>query len=543
METKQIKTDLVTEEKSEEYTLISYSQAIKKVLSFSGSYTLSRLGAALNAIGNGIVVARLSESENAAGSFVTTLTAAVLGTVRNTMLSTGMVIGEQDRKDDAFHQISNTLIKSWILAGILSIPTIVILLYSESILVRLNIQKEVAHDTQRFFSGLSYGIPAIFWLTCDQQFALGIKKHKVVLISGISYALLPMMIGFPLALTTSLGITGLGHGAAISGWLTLIGMRVYFKIRASEFGDYELYKIKCENIKLSDFSQLLNRGLALGFQNITEWANLLALSIMTGQINSDDLIDLQVSLRPISSYIIILMGLAQAVGVMVSRYRGASQKALEKGNMEFARIAKINARTIGNIGIIIGFSSSLIIGAIIIGLSNQLVWLLGDSEHNSYDDSLAKSLLLITSGGLLVDSIRSVASVILVGNNDPWVPPLLSFVFMSLLSAPAGGLISLYFKLSVNWLYITRDIGITLAAMSIGCRWLHKSNINLETTPLPIKEKKHIRNDDAVLSRVDSSIQGKNPSKCFDWFRTNRHQDEYYQALGASAKSSWCMIL
>ena len=44
-----------------------------------------------------------------------------------------------------------------------------------------------------------------FLLPCDEQFALGIKKHKVVLISGISYALMPMMIGFPLAFT-SLGI-------------------------------------------------------------------------------------------------------------------------------------------------------------------------------------------------------------------------------------------------------------------------------------------------------------------------------------------------
>lgn len=429
------------------------------------------------------------------------------------------------------------------MAGLFSFPAITLLLNSESILVRLGIQKEVAHDTQRFFIGLSYGIPAIFWLTCDQQFALGIKKHKIVLISGITYALLPMMIGFPLALITPLGISGLGHGAAISGWLTLIGIRVYFKIRASEFDKYELFKIKCENIKYSDFCELLNRGLALGFQNITEWANLLALSIMTGEINSDDLIDLQVSLRPIASYIIILMGLAQAVGVMVSRYRGADQKAFEKGDIEFSRIAKINARTVGNMGIIIGFSSSLIVSAIIIGLSNQLVWLLGDSEHNSYDDSLAKSLLLITSGGLLVDSIRSIASVILVGNKDPWVPPLLSFVFMSLLSAPAGGLISLYFKFSVNWLYITRDIGITLAAMSIGCRWLQKSSINLKTTPLLVKEKKHTKKDDQVLSRVDSSIQGKNPSKCFDWFRTTRPQDEDYQALGTSAKSSLCIIL
>lgn len=110
--TKQIKKDLLTEEKSEEYILISYSQAIKKVLSFSGSYTLSRLGAALNAIGNGIILARLSESENAAGSFVTTLTAAVLGTVRNIMLSTGMVIGEQDQKDDTSdQQVSDTLKK------------------------------------------------------------------------------------------------------------------------------------------------------------------------------------------------------------------------------------------------------------------------------------------------------------------------------------------------------------------------------------------------------------------------------------------------
>ena len=110
--TKQIKKDLLTEEKSEEYILISYPQAIKKVLSFSGSYTLSRLGAALNAIGNGIILARLSESENAAGSFVTTLTAAVLGTVRNIMLSTGMVIGEQDQKDDtSYQQVGDTLKK------------------------------------------------------------------------------------------------------------------------------------------------------------------------------------------------------------------------------------------------------------------------------------------------------------------------------------------------------------------------------------------------------------------------------------------------
>lgn len=459
---------------------LSYGQAALDVFSLAGSYAVARLTVSAIILGNGIVFAKLSPAENAAGTFITTFTYSVMGFVRSVMLSTGMVAGEQYGAGE-FSRIGDTVVKSWVLGGGFSIFVAMILLNTEKILLSFGVENDVAEATQNYFNGVSWGIPSIFWLASDQQVAIAVKKPNVVLLSSIGYAFLTMAVGYPLALF-GMGTEGLGHGVSAAGWLSLIFLRLYYKLNASEFGRYGLFNFKI-HFKIVDFYSLLRRGLALGFQNLSEWGNLLAMSIMTGIVGKQASVALQSSLQPISAFNMMLMGLSQGLGVMVSHYRGACQQAIRSSNVELAELNEKNARTIGNVGILIAFCISVAVCTMFVLLSNLLVMLFSSTQAT---ESLGKDLLQINSLGVLPDSVRNVVNGILIGNDDPWVPPLISFMYMSLLCAPIGGAVVLYEKQSVNWLFITRNIGIALSALTLCGRWRHKSDTHAELERSPL---------------------------------------------------------
>jgi len=72
-------------------------------------------------------------------------------------------------------------------------------------------------------------------------------------------------------------------------------------------------------------------------------------------------------------------------------------------------------------------------------------------------------MLITTSVGLVPDSVRNIVSLILLGNQDQWIPTLTSLLFMTGLALPAGAIAMLKFNKTPNSLFIARDTGITVA--------------------------------------------------------------------------------
>ncbi|NNM58546.1 MAG: hypothetical protein HKM04_01870 [Legionellales bacterium] len=338
----------------------------------------------------------------------------------------------------------------------------------------------IADATQDYFTGMCYGLPAMFWVPIDIQLGLGLKAGKVAPIAGTAYSLMSMAIGYPLALC-GYGTKGLGIGSSISAWLTLIGLRIYFT--NSKFRPFNLFSYRLKG-SLNDYYVLLERGLAMGFQNISEWGSLMAITLIVNSQGAAAALAEEIAIQPITSFNLVLAGLAQGIGVGVAHYLGATNLCKSNNDHENAVLCRNNAQRYGNTGITLSAIAAILAGSSFMLFSKQLINWLGSSEGDaSVDEQLAFNLLAINSMGLLFDSIRIVTMTILIGNKDPWFSPLVSFFLASVLPIAIGAILTLYFNTSISWLFITRDIGIACAAAIIGTRWYVKSSNDEKELP------------------------------------------------------------
>jgi Na+-driven multidrug efflux pump len=489
-----------------EIKLISYSEALKEVIEYGGNGAFSKLPTAINIFSAGIIMARLGVTAAASGPFITLISYAATGSLREIISSTGMVVGEL-HGEKKFSNIGSVVCSSWILGGLLSIPVVALHLTSANILIGLGIPKPIAEDTQNYLTAMAYGFPALFWIASDMAFAIGVKKPRIASIAGTCYAVISMAAGYPLALY-GLGIKGLGFGSSLAAWSVCVGLRLYF-LTSEELRNYGIFEWQIKGIA-NDFSMLLKRGTALFFQNISEWGNLLALSIMVGRLSEKIAVAQEVALRPISFFNIIQLGFSNSVGARLAHYLGESKYYSKSGNNEAYGICIRNARLVGNLGILIGAVTSIISGVAFVVLSPQLINFLSGTDSVDYAHSF--SFLLINSIGLLPDSIRNITTRLLIGNNDIWFSPLISFLFMSAICAPTGGIISLVFQENANWIYITRDIGIGLSAITIGSRWFKSA---AEEKQVLIQENSSINSDSSKKYLREGESAGNNYNSFF----------------------------
>lgn len=500
--------------RKESIELLSFSQAIKSVSIQSIPFAISRLAVAANSIGNGIMFAKIGGDAVPAGALISSLQFVVLGTCRGALLSTSNIVGRQ-HGEKLKQEISRSIWQGWILGAALSVPTITILLCSENILKSAGISTSVAEKAQSYFVPFVIGVPATYWFTSDQQFALGIKRPKITLVASAAYGGLTMLIGYPLALSGELGVAGIGWGATASAIICLIGLRSYYWLNP-EFNEYQLFNNKLKGI-LKEFSYMLKLSLSMGIQNTIEWANFFAISLMAGHLGKPELLGIEPSIHLLMSYNLILLGQAQATGVIVSNAIGKIRAASKDNKEDLANLWRRKARRLGNAGIFVGLSISLVAGSLFCIIPNQLTPLFikeSDTFNNTY--SLAHDNLLINGIGLPFDSIRNLLISSLSGLKDIAFAPLLSFLFSTVGSLTSGYVLTSVAKLSSNWIFISRNGGIIIAAAGAGYRWLKQSSeneIRLLETRLSEQESLLGQNQNTYTDKITENQETYGDSK------------------------------
>lgn len=454
----------------ESVSRLTYGQAFQAMAKLGGPYTLGQLVNAGYVITNGIVIAKLGATAVAAGPLIGTLTYSVLGSFRGGVLATAVLVGEHNGAQE-YPQIGRLLQHSWVLGTALCVPAAVILFNAGNIFIAMGTPHPVAEVTQNYFTALLYGILPFFWLTSDQQFALGIKQPTVAMVSGAAFRLLSMAIGFPLALYTPLRLQGLGYGISIAAWATHIGTRLYFLSR-TDYAKFGIFLYQCKGL-LQNIKRLLKLGLPMGLQTLSEWGNLLAISIMMGRFGETVLAAEQGALQPIIMINLLLFAFVQATSVAVSNALGQARKFDAQGLYVLAGTAQKNARCLGNAGMMISCLAATLSAVPLIIWRGPIASLSLDRQAVNYQESLsmAQPMLISNALGLPADSVRVSSAGALRGYKDAVFAPSWSFLTMSVIGLVVGALLTLVYGWDANWLLITRAVGILLAAIGIVYRW------------------------------------------------------------------------
>lgn len=477
---------------------LSYPGACLVLIKQAGNYIIARGIFAGVILGNAVVITYFSPQAVIAAPLITTMHAMVMGTMRGTLFATGIISGQLNG-EGKFKEIGQVNRHGWVMSVILSIPADVILLNAHHIYHALGASDAVTQDVQSYFYSYIWAEPGILFLTCDYQLALAAKKTKVLLISGISFSALSALFGYLLALGPGpfprLEWAGLGYGTVIATYVTLGGVRLYF-YRSSDFEKFKLFAYRSHETFYNRLKtigrgllRILKLGSQLGAERFGEWFNLWMLSVLALEAGEHVLIAEQVAVEPMKAVNLILLAMVQSTGVVVANAVGQSNRALQLQDPGSYADARENARRLGNVSIITGVGLAAIGTAIIVPLRNQLIQLL-THDHKKLDQStivLAQAAVLYFGIRLLVDVPRNNGAGALRGFKDALYAPILSFIFMSLLMLPLGGVFTLVLDWGAEWLFITQDIGVLLAAVAIVRRWLITSRV--EDMPELIEEK------------------------------------------------------
>lgn len=465
---------------------LTYSAAVKHMLKTAGPFTLSNLSLAIYTIGNGIVLQQIGDDAVASGPLMATFAYSIFSTVNGILYATGILIGDLNgltsTDPNKAKEIGSLMRRSWVIGAGLAIPSLMVILNSGAMLKASGIEAAVAQEVQDYFTGISYGLVPIFLNFADQQLTLGLNHQKVTLISGTAYSAMAALFGYPLALGAfglpKLGTAGMGYGATLSGIISLIGLRTYFA-KNPDYAQYALYnwtrfadRAELKRYFTKDLMDFLRVGFPIGLQNLSEWGNLAILSMLAGQLGNDVLEATQVSIIPISAFGVLILALSQATGVSVAECLGAGKALLLKGERASYQVALKNSKTLGYAGLGIGSGVTLLIGSLFIGIPRQIssLFLNTDSSDSAAEEEIldmAETMLLINGIGLLIDTIRNVAGGGLRGYQDVNFVPIISFITMSVLGLSLGGTLAVGFDMGADTLFITRNIGMFIAAAAI----------------------------------------------------------------------------
>lgn len=454
---------------------------LRHLFSKTGPFALSNFFLASLILGNGAVLNELGPKATVAGPLMSTLTYALISTLNGILCATGILIGQlcgaENIRGDKTTEISHLMKESWIITTLLGIPTVIIFFNLNKLLISLGIESSTAGVSQEYFRALSYGMLPTLWNLNDEQLALGIGKSNLTIITGITYAALAMLFGYPLALGAlglpRLGPAGLGYGSAISGVLSFIGLRVYYYFNA-DFKKYDLYRINITFCQLiQNMICYLKLGFPIGLQNFFEFGNLAVISIFAGRLGSKVLTAEQVSLIPMSAYTVILSAWVQTVSIVVATALGEAKTLVQALEHEQARLAYRNAYTLANLAVSVGLFCTMGVALVFITAPRQLSALFIDDsgEDSSKILQLSTNMLLANGVGLFAMTTQKIYGAALSGAKNVSFVPICNFICMSLMGLTAAGLLTLVKDKNPVWLFICRNIGMALAALAITYMW------------------------------------------------------------------------
>jgi multidrug resistance protein, MATE family len=496
-----------------QYTLNS---GLRRIFTFVVPFSTARLVQILGDFGNITMLARLGTQIVAASSLITstqvtvmtpllsTLNASPIVIIPTNLQETGDVLRQSlEKKGSAFRQ-------SLIASLILSAPAVAIAIFSDQILLLMKQPSSLAHIVREYFDAYMYSIPFNFALYAMQQFSLAIQKPRILLVSTISNTFLTTGAALPLIFgkfgIPAFGPAGLGYANLFGSSLTFVGTTLYFLLRKSQFKDYKFLSYAKE----TDWSVLrgiFRKGIPIGIFVGTEIMAIFVATVFTGWLGEDVLAVQQAAAAYLYVFTSLLITGSQGVAVAV-RIENAQKKYMD-------------VNFIGNLGIGVGITFSILVGGVLCAFPRVLlIPFLGKVEENPHLVLAAETLLRIHGVGLVLDAIRNLATGTVRGLGDTQSSMWVGFISTCVIALSLGYVMGFTYNFAgltgIKGIYAARDIGLAVGAASMCGIWIRKIN-NLfadpEKQPLLAAPRKHTQESGNLLSKCFSFFGRKNSAK------------------------------
>lgn len=452
---------------------LTYQQALRSTAKESFWFLSGRIPIAVLKVADGFVVGRLPQEQVLAAPYAFTYFAMLMGITRGMCTATAPRVGRQFGKKD-YEAAGRENVLAWLMAAELSLVGGVALYSGGGIGRLLGLSTDITQVVTGYGIAVVPGLIGIYGGTCDQSFFIATGQRKKVFVLGTLYSAFAMALGYPLALLNpSWGLTALGVGLSASGLLMMMGSRGVLLL--PQYKQYQLYHPRFEHFwrEMKAFLKEASAIGALRFLNYFNWAALVVMMYLTHDENA--LLALQVTLQPITFWNIFALSQANIIRIMIAKETGKMKGVLANAAIEDAYLSKKNAyQNMHRIGLwgttfyatgAVAMSASMVFGSSLYArtfLSDDLI----NDEMLTY----TQSFMLLNAIGILLATPLNMGIGMLGGQGDLVAPTIINFIALSAIGLTAGGIFTLLLDWGADWLFITQDAGIILAACAMALR-------------------------------------------------------------------------
>jgi MATE family multidrug resistance protein len=369
---------------------------------------------------------QLAAAGLASPSFYTVITFFVVG-----LTAIGIKVGHSLGKGEQ-HDVGLWVRNGFLLAILLCIPAVLILLNLSHLLLWMGQKPHLVALAKPFFM---YGAMAIVMMllnTVINQYFSGIGHPKIAFIMQL--ITLPLIIALSYVLV--LGKFGF-HQYALGGinlasfWIdALMFIAALCIAHWAKFSKHFAIFESLSGITWERCKDLINLGWPISVQVSGELLAITIVAYFIGLFGADALAASQITQQFILVYVMIVLGLSQAVGILVSQARG-------KGDLS-------QVHGINRAGIVIVVCLAVFFGVFFIGMPRYLVHMYLDMHHPAHSVVVDYAVKFMAIGAIynLFDGMRNVMTGTLRGMQDSKIPMqigIISLWFIGLpLSAFAG---------------------------------------------------------------------------------------------------------
>ena len=334
-----------------------------------------------------------------------------------------------------------------ILAGLLSIPSAILLYAAEPILALLHQPADVVPLAADYSVRLAPGVLPFFLFIVFRQSLQALGRPKpivlVIVLANLSNILLNWVLIFGRLGAPALGVSGSAWATTLSRWFLCLGLLAFaWRTLAPR-----LRPLRPEIWQLAPLGRMVRLGTPIGAQFVLEFGAFALVALMMGWLGTLEMAGHQVAINLASLTFMVPLGVADAAAVLVGRAVGRGDPSGARGA---ARAALVCAA---------GFMSCT--GALFLSLPVPLARI-----YSSDIEVLAVSSALIPIAGVfqVFDGLQTVGGGILRGLGHTRTPMLVNLLGYWVLGLPVSALLGFGLHLGPAGLWWGLVLGLGVVA-------------------------------------------------------------------------------
>jgi multidrug resistance protein, MATE family len=457
MNNNNVNSEITQSEQVEQFTL---SETVKKLFVFSLPIILSTVINILPTLVSIWILARLGKDQLAAAGIATPTFYMIITLFVTGFSAIGIKIGHSFGKNKCHDEIGQWVRNGLFLAVLLSIPAVVILLNVHFLLLWLGQKPHLVHIAEPFFSYGALAIIAMLINSTLNQYFCGVGHPKIglfmslitlPLIVALSYVLVLGRIGFP-----QLGLGGINCAAFIvDSVVALCAVGIILFAKWSK--PYKVFSLPL-GINYHRCSELFKLGWPISIQFSGELSSMTAVAYLLGLFGVSALAAAQIVGQYALLFVMISIGLSQAVSILVSQAHGQNN------------VSHVKQLTIS--GIIITAVIACVFAIVFLVFPKTLVDFYLKSDHPAHAGlvHIAIYFMMIAALYISFDGVRNMFTATLRGLQDPKVPMQIGVGCLWLIGFPCAYIAGIALHGGPILLRLCYVIGVIVATVWLAYR-------------------------------------------------------------------------